>query len=181
MHEPWITAVLQCRETCAQKQPCIQDRCYKEAGEAYPPLSGGGAKLTIPYYLRRVTGKNVRLVIMLRDPTERLHSSFWYYEHYQARSNGCAEFFTPVATCLLYGRSGAPTNCARHCGRHRIQNAGVRESYAWPAAACKSPPVLPWSIVTDDSTPPASSSIIFSSSRRSTAPVRTASLYMRRR
>lgn len=43
MHEPWITAVLKCRDSCQQKQPCIQDRCYKEASAAYPPLSGAQA------------------------------------------------------------------------------------------------------------------------------------------
>lgn len=40
LHDPWIKAVLKCRDDCQQKQPCIQDRCYKEASEAYPPLSG---------------------------------------------------------------------------------------------------------------------------------------------
>ena len=78
---PAVPATAACRDACKQEKQCITDKCYAEAAAAYPPLSGGGARLTLPWLMRRATGANVRLVVMLRDPVERLHASFWHYDH----------------------------------------------------------------------------------------------------
>ena len=101
LHHPWITEVLACRDDCKQQQPCIKDTCYARAAAKYPPLSGGGAGLTLPWLIRRATGRNVRLVVLLRDPVERLHVSFWHHEHYRKKYGATAEGFT------VYARRGA--------------------------------------------------------------------------
>lgn len=116
LHMPWIEAILKCRDACQQKQPCIADTCYAEAAAAYPPLSGGGAKLTLPWLMRQAMGKNVRLIIMLRDPVERLHAAFWHYEHYQKKYGESETGFTTFAMEMMgHFNKCTQTHSVREC------------------------------------------------------------------
>ncbi len=83
IHKGWTDAFKLCWETeCAQKQPCVDERCYARAAQQPP---GGGANLTLPWLLRAVLGGgNAKLVVLLRDPVERLHAAYFHYFHYQA-------------------------------------------------------------------------------------------------
>lgn len=41
--------------------------------------------MTLPYLMRRAMGRNIRLIVMLRDPVDRLHAAFWAGDHYQKK------------------------------------------------------------------------------------------------
>lgn len=47
--------------------------------------SRAGAPLEVPYLLRAVQGTRVRLVALLRNPTDRLYAAYWHYPHYAGR------------------------------------------------------------------------------------------------
>ncbi len=80
---PWSRAVMACRETtCNNNNTCIAARCYDDAAAAWHPIRGDGSSLTTPFLMRLAYGPNIKLVIMLRDPVERLHASFWGGDHY---------------------------------------------------------------------------------------------------
>jgi hypothetical protein len=84
---PWSAAMTACREgTCKQDKACIERRCYADAAAAWHPIRGGdGASLTTPFLMRLAMGANVKLVVLLRDPVERLHAAFWGGDHYLAK------------------------------------------------------------------------------------------------
>lgn len=81
----WDATFRRCRESmCMGNATCIALTCYNYTNTLSPPLHGGGAGLTLPRLLRRVYGTyDVRMVVVLRDPVERLHAAFWNYGHYQ--------------------------------------------------------------------------------------------------
>lgn len=41
--------------------------------------------MTLPFLMRRAMGRNIRLIVMLRDPVDRLHAAFWAGDHYQKK------------------------------------------------------------------------------------------------
>ena len=81
LHADWTATFRACRETeCEHKQACVDATCYARADKV--PV-GGGANLTLPYLLRAVLGAgNAKLMVILRDPVERLHAAFYFYHHY---------------------------------------------------------------------------------------------------
>ena len=81
LHAEWTAAFRACREKeCEHKQACVDATCYAKADKV--PV-GGGANLTLPYLLRAVLGAgNAKLLVILRDPVERLHAAFYFYAHY---------------------------------------------------------------------------------------------------
>jgi len=81
LHADWTAAFRACREQeCKHKQACVDATCYAKADKV--PV-GGGANLTLPYLLRAVLGAgNAKLLVILRDPVERLHAAFYFYAHY---------------------------------------------------------------------------------------------------
>lgn len=48
-------------------------------------VSRAGAALEVPHLLRAVQGTRLRLVALLRNPTNRLYAAFWHYPHYKKR------------------------------------------------------------------------------------------------
>ena len=80
----WDATFKRCRETmCMNNATCIAATCYNYTNTVSPPLHGGGSGLTLPRLLRRVYGAyDVRMVVVLRDPVERLHAAYWNYGHY---------------------------------------------------------------------------------------------------
>ena len=81
LHADWTATFRACREKeCDHKQACVDETCYAKANEV---AVGGGANLTLPYLLRATLGAgNAKLIVIVRDPVERLHSAFYYYYHY---------------------------------------------------------------------------------------------------
>lgn len=62
-------------------------------------------------------------MIMLRDPTERLHSSFWYYEHYQKKYGATEEGFSEYAAEMV----GHFRTCTQaRADPRRLQGASAR-------------------------------------------------------
>ena len=93
----WATAFQRCRtETCDTKQDCVEQRCYSDAAAVAHPLSGGGVNMTIPWLMRAAHGEHARFVVVLRDPVQRFHASFWTYEHYQNFYGHFNRTFQPV-------------------------------------------------------------------------------------
>lgn len=41
--------------------------------------------MTVPYLMRRAMGRHIKLIVMLRDPVDRLHAAFWAGDHYQKK------------------------------------------------------------------------------------------------
>ena len=97
LHADWTAAIRACREKdCDNKQPCIDQTCYAKANEV--PV-GGGANLTLPYLMRAALGAgNAKLIVLLRDPVERLHAAFFNYEHYGRAYGKNATGFTTYVT-----------------------------------------------------------------------------------
>lgn len=98
LHAEWTAAFRACRENDCDngKQPCVDDTCYARANEV--PV-GGGANLTLPYLLRAALGAgNAKLVVLLRDPVERLHAAYHYYDHYGRTYGRNASGFTSYVT-----------------------------------------------------------------------------------
>lgn len=93
---PWGKAMQACRESCKQEGSCISDSCYAEAQEKWHPIRGDGSQLSTPWLMRLAMGTNIKLVVMLRDPVERLHAAFWgghhYHHRYGANESGFAAF-----------------------------------------------------------------------------------------
>jgi hypothetical protein len=56
-------------------------------------VARAGAQLEVPHLLRAVQGEHVRLVAILRNPTQRLYAAFWHYPHYRKRFGATAEGF----------------------------------------------------------------------------------------
>ena len=81
----WQAEMMTCREECAKNSigddvriECIDTTCYARAAVAYK-----GPQLTVPQLLAAVYGKYpLKLVVLLRDPVERLHAAFFNYFHY---------------------------------------------------------------------------------------------------
>lgn len=93
-NHPFSDAILKChKQTCNENRTCIAEKCYKEAAEVYPPLSGGGIGMTVPYMMRRALGRNVKMIVMLREPAERMHAAFWALDHYQHKYGATEEGF----------------------------------------------------------------------------------------
>lgn len=66
---------------------------------------GGGAdgRLQLPWLMRGVHGTEpVRLIAILRDPTERVHSGFWFWPQYRRKYGATAQGFL-VGSPLVYG------------------------------------------------------------------------------
>lgn len=111
---PWFKALMPCREqTCANNDTCIAATCYAVAERAWHPLAGDGASLTTPYLMRAAMGRNIKMVVVLRDPVERLHASFWGGDHYLNKYGRTKEGFAAFANDTLLAFEG----CAkvRHC------------------------------------------------------------------
>lgn len=113
----WTKAFRACRtDDCdGGKQPCVDETCYAKATATSPPLDGGGAGLSLPFLLRAAHGANVKLMVLLRNPVDRLHAAFWHYEHYGRQYGASEEGFTKYALemvaavqgCLAAGLSEA--------------------------------------------------------------------------
>ncbi len=102
-------------QTCKQDTECIRRDCYNASSAAWHPIDGDGGKLNTPYLLRLAMGPNVKLVVILRDPVERLHAAFWGLDHYLMKYGkteaGFAAFASDslqaFATCTQARRLGA--------------------------------------------------------------------------
>jgi N-acetylgalactosamine 4-sulfate 6-O-sulfotransferase len=113
----WTKAFRQCREADCDngKQPCVDDTCYAKATALSPPLAGGGAGLSLPWVMRAAHGRNAKFIVVLRDPVERLHAAFYFYEHYGrvygADEAGFAKYVAEmtghIARCLAEGHGEA--------------------------------------------------------------------------
>jgi hypothetical protein len=88
---------------------CREKDCKGDAACAEHPQTGCFIKadavgyawegITQPWLLRQVLGGgNARFIVLLRDPVERLHASFWNYYHYRSKYGATAEGFTAFAT-----------------------------------------------------------------------------------
>ena len=94
---PFSAAMGECQSTCKDDAACVADRCYAEAAKAWHPINGDGSKLNTAWLMRLAMGSNIKLIIMLRDPVERLHASFWAGHHYQHRYGATEEGFATFA------------------------------------------------------------------------------------
>jgi len=94
----WAKVMKECRETCSNNNTCIDATCYTHTNTVAPPLAGGGANITLPRLLAQVYAKHApRLVVILRDPVERLHAAFHNYFHYGAKYGASETGFSAFA------------------------------------------------------------------------------------
>ncbi|KAG2498747.1 hypothetical protein HYH03_003486 [Edaphochlamys debaryana] len=109
-----------CREGCFPMAREADRKAARNMGMPYDDLS-------LPLIMSAVYGRRPpKLVIMLRNPIERLYSAFWHYGHYQTRYGATSEGFSkyvneqlePVRDCLrrngTSGHEGADTSCIFH-------------------------------------------------------------------
>jgi N-acetylgalactosamine 4-sulfate 6-O-sulfotransferase len=128
----WSDTHKRCRERiCSGNTTCIALTCYNYTNTISPPLHGGGVGLTLPRLMRSVYGSfDVRMVVILRDPVERLHAAFWNYEHYQNMYGQNESGFTRYARemvghvrrCL---RSNSEAECFSAFEALSAENEGV--------------------------------------------------------
>ena len=97
--------------TCKNDMTCIASRCYEDALSAWHPITGDGTALNTPYLLRLALGANVKLVVLLRDPVERLHASFWGGDHYLNKYGKTEAGFAAFARESM----AAFANCTQVC------------------------------------------------------------------
>ena len=96
----WIKSMKECREECArtssgdeERRACIDGGCYTRAANAYK-----GLRISVPQLVKAVYGEYpLRLLVMLRDPVERLHSAFFGYEHYGRKYSATEKGFSTYA------------------------------------------------------------------------------------
>jgi N-acetylgalactosamine 4-sulfate 6-O-sulfotransferase len=96
----WAASMKECREECArtstgddERRACIDGGCYTRAANAYK-----GLRLSVPQLMRSVYRSfPLRMVVVLRDPVERLHTAFWNYEHYAKKYGATEEGFSTYA------------------------------------------------------------------------------------
>eukprot|EP00755_Sulcionema_specki_P013716 Sspe_Gene.54726::Locus_30175_Transcript_1_1_Confidence_1.000_Length_1092::g.54726::m.54726/K08106/CHST15; N-acetylgalactosamine 4-sulfate 6-O-sulfotransferase len=112
VHSSYAPTYRECVANCSVQmpaadlpvEPCIRLTCSKAGRKAVTALqtSAGvprpspktGWFFKTPWLLRAVHGeKRVRLIVMVRDPVERVHSSFWFYDHYKVRYGASPEGF----------------------------------------------------------------------------------------
>jgi hypothetical protein len=99
---PWSRAMATCRkEACKQDGACIAARCYTESAAAWHPMRGDGASITLPYLMRYALGANVKHVVLVRDPVERLHAAYWGGHHYLNRYGRTEEGFAAFVNGTL--------------------------------------------------------------------------------
>ena len=98
---PFSEAMGTCHQSCKEDAACVADRCYAEASRAWHPINGDGSKLNTAWLMRLALGSNVKLIVMLRDPVERLHAAFWAGHHYHARYGASEEGFAAFANETL--------------------------------------------------------------------------------
>lgn len=98
---PFSEAMAACHGECGHDSACLAERCYAAAAAAWHPIDGDGSKLSTPWLMRLATGGGVKHVVMLRDPTERLHAAFWAGHHYGARYGFSEEGFAAFANETL--------------------------------------------------------------------------------
>lgn len=53
-------------------------------------VARAGARLEVPHLLRAVQGEAVRLICLLRNPTDRVYAAYWHYPHYRGRYGSSA-------------------------------------------------------------------------------------------
>jgi len=108
----WAAEMHQCREECAMigrdtdRQTCIDETCYARAGAAYK-----GPKISVPRLLKNVYSDfPLKLIVLLRDPVERLHTAYFNYHHYQAKYGRTEKGFSTYAQEMV----DHVKDCLRH-------------------------------------------------------------------
>ena len=100
VHANYSMAFRACHAACPEpKRACTRAKCFGEALDADRPAFEDD--LQLPDVVRaaydRLGAKLPRLVVVLRDPVERLHAAFWFYGHYQSRYGKSEEGFAEYA------------------------------------------------------------------------------------
>ena len=76
-------------------------------------MRGDGSALDTPHLMRLAMGSNVRLVVLLRDPVERLHAAFWAHDHYRAKYGVSEAAFASFAEESLEAFAACARNYTR--------------------------------------------------------------------
>lgn len=96
MHQPFIKSMGARWQACNANRTRGPDgeRLFNECMAANLPAAHAadqalvrraGMALEVPDILRAVQGLRVRLIAVLRNPTDRLYAAFWRYPHYRGR------------------------------------------------------------------------------------------------
>lgn len=103
-HRAFEATIVPCWQNCSkdatdeQRNNCMEEICYPAAKAADQKVAAELGLLYIdmalPVVMRGVyNGGLPRLLALVRDPVERLHSAFWAYGHYQSKYGATAEGF----------------------------------------------------------------------------------------
>ena len=108
-HRDYLEALHPCYAACndgksgksKEEKDACKAACFEPARRAQAAADEArGARLQIPTLMRAAYGdssERLRLVVTLRDPTERLHNAFWFYGHYSKRYGETPEGFLAYA------------------------------------------------------------------------------------
>ncbi|KAG8461398.1 hypothetical protein KFE25_010585 [Diacronema lutheri] len=99
LHQPYITTMGARWQLCNanRTRDADADARFNACMAAHIPaahaadaalVARAGAALEVPYLLRAVQGTRVRLIALLRNPTDRLYAAFWHYPHYRKKFGG---------------------------------------------------------------------------------------------
>ncbi|KAG2432485.1 hypothetical protein HXX76_008830 [Chlamydomonas incerta] len=143
-HRTFLTTMQPCWKGChddhkegAERDACL-DKCFSTAQAADRQVA---KKIGIPYndmslplVLSAVYGKRPpRMIVMLRNPVERLYSAFWRYSHYNTKYGNTVEGFaafvdeqlSALKRCQARAAPDAATSCLLHFETWGLQEERV--------------------------------------------------------
>jgi len=122
LHSTYTTNMTACWK--AGFRGARQKVCYGKAMSAQREWesrigAGTSGKLTVPWLMRAVHGTNaVRMIAVLREPTRRLHSAFYFWPQYRRHFGASADgFLKYVRETLPVLRDCFEVHGARECAR----------------------------------------------------------------
>ncbi|KAJ1630554.1 P-loop containing nucleoside triphosphate hydrolase protein [Pavlovales sp. CCMP2436] len=89
------------KDSDANFNACMQAHIATAKADDAALVTRAGAELQVPHLLRATQGTTVRLIALLRNPTNRLYAAFWHYPHYRGK------FGASVSGFLKYHREMA--------------------------------------------------------------------------
>ena len=123
--KPWRESMGACHKECHGSglgkeagDACMDRQCFARAREAQQAAEAAlGARVEVPHLVAALHGTRVRAVAMLRDPVERLHSAFYFHDHYRLHYGADPAGFHRFAheTVAVMRRCRAEAGDVREC------------------------------------------------------------------
>ncbi|GLI70541.1 hypothetical protein VaNZ11_015457 [Volvox africanus] len=132
-HRAFVKAMVPCWESChkahregAERESCLED-CYATARQADRQLAANLGlpynEISLPLLVSAVYGRRPpKMVVLVRNPVDRLYSAYWRYGHYRDKFGPTPEGFetyareqlTALKDCMNRNGSESEISCLLH-------------------------------------------------------------------